>query len=221
MENKNHFGDANKKVGAVAVLALIGAALSRWHGGGFIGGSPKILKAFLWALPFAGCAGFAHHSGSSVWWATALWCAGVLAWSMVFKNTGHGGGMDLGHSEKEPGAGRTPEKLEYLILWLRKLFHGKHSYGYDLLLLTVIGLFSVAGAALAVGWVNPLAGAIITLGGLGKPAGYAVGWRVYPEGQGNGWKELNEATEIGEALTGLFAYLALGIAAVIIWGGSA
>jgi len=212
-DRNNHIANTGKKVGAVAVLALIGAFLSRWHGGGFIGGSPKILKAFLWSLPFAGCAGLAHHFGVSLWWQTALWCAGVLAWSMVFKNTGHGGGMDLAHNSKEPGAGRDPEKLEFLILWI----HGKvDQYWYDLILLTIIGLFSVAGAAFAVGWVNPVAGAIIALGGLGKPAGYAIGWAVYPDGEGKGIKDLDHATAIGEALTGLFAYTALGVAAWMV-----
>ncbi len=105
----------------IIITALVGGILSRWHGGGFIGGSPKILKAFLWALPCAVCAGIALQTILSHWWQTVLSCALVLVWSMVFKNTGHGGGMDLAHNPKEPGKGRTPEKLEYLILWL----HGR------------------------------------------------------------------------------------------------
>lgn len=202
---------ADSKAALIAIIAMIGAGLSRWHGGGFIGGSPKILKAFLWSLPFAGIAVFAHWG--SDWKTLAAIGLGVLAWSMVFKNTGHGAGMDLAHSDKEPGKGRDPEKLEYLILWL----HGRMpQYWYDFLLLTIIGLFSVAGAAIAVGYVNPWAGAIIALGGLGKPAGYAIGWAVYPEAQGRGWKEFDEATEIGEGLTGLFAFMALGIAGVML-----
>lgn len=206
----------NKKWRGLLVLvsAMIGGALSRWHGGGFVGGSPKILKAFLWALPFSLCTLFALLQDTKGFVFIAAVTTGVLLWSMVFKNTGHGGGMDLAHSTKEPGAGRTPEKLEYLILWL----HGKMpQYYYDLLLLTIIGLFSTAGAAIGVGLVNVAAGAVIALGGLGKPLGYAVGWWVFPEGRGDGPKNFDEATAIGEFLTGVFAFLALGVAAWMVW----
>ena len=232
--NKNNIANTSKVIG-ICAIAAIGAALSRWHGGGFIGGSPKILKSFLWSLPFAGVTcvtWWINRSDITDWlqshihrlsyhpfdfelldiWVPVIASVIVLLNCMVFKNTGHGGGMDLAHNDKEPGAGRDPEKLEYLILWA----HGKVSqYWYDVLLLLIIGLFSVAGAALAVGWVNQLAGAIIALGGLGKPAGYMIGWAVYPTGKGRGLKELNEATEIGEALTGLFAYLALAVGGLV------
>lgn len=234
--NKEHIASTGKMVGIVAAPALIGAALSRWHGGGFISGSPKILKAFLWSLPFSvvswlvffinrrdvtdylqeNVKRLSYHPFSFElldFYIPIIAGLFVLIWSMVFKNTGHGGGMDLSHNPKEPGAGRDPEKLEYLILWLHDRMP---RYWYDALLLMIIGFFSVAGAAFAVWWINPPAGAIIALGGLGKPAGYMIGWKVYPRGEGMGWKELNEATEIGEALTGLFAYLALGLGLVAI-----
>ena len=105
----------------VVLAAAVGGFISRWHGGGFIKNSPKILKAFLWSVAFVAPAVAAHWGKE--WWVVAMIGAAVLAWSMVFKNTGHGGGMDLAHNTKEPGAGRDPEKLEYLILW----FHGKLS----------------------------------------------------------------------------------------------
>lgn len=186
-------------------FAFTGAFISRWHGGGFIQNSPKVLKNFLWALPFSVCAYFA----TTQWWVSLL----VLAWSIVFKATGHGGAMDLGHSPKEPGAGRDPEKLEYLVLWL----HGRiPTYWYDLLTLAIIGLFSVAGAAFAVGYTNTLAGIIIALGGLGKPIGYAIGWQLNRAIEDFFSEDLNEATEIGEFLTGFLAYLCLGISAMVI-----
>lgn len=215
------------KAAAVAVTAVIGAFLSRWHGGGFIGGSPKLLKAFLWSLPFAlstWLACFVHRRTVTDWlqgtferlsyhpfdyelldlWVPIIAAVIVLLACMVFKNTGHGGGMDMATSPKEPGAGRTPEKLEYLILWL----HPKMPrYWYDSLLLSVIGTFSTLAPALAVGIINPMAGVVMLAGGtLGKPVGYMIGWKVSDD----------HATEIGEALTGLFAYTALSIATLMV-----
>ncbi len=198
----------------IAALPIIGGLLSRWHGGGFIGGSPKILKAFLWSILFA-FVSFAAHWGHADWKIVAGIGLGVLAWCMVFKNTGHGGGMDLAHSVKEPGAGRTPEKLEYLILWL----HGRiDQYRYDLLLLTIIGAFSTLAPAIAIGWIHPLHGIAVFLGGaIGKPLGYAIGWKVYPRRDDRKPDDFDEATEIGEFLTGVFAYGGLAIAASAVF----
>lgn len=192
------------KAGIAAATAVIGAFLSRWHGGGFIGGSPKLLKAFLWALPMAAATGAAYHYDGHSWTVTAIVSFLVLAACMVFKNTGHGGGMDMAHSEKEPGAGRTPEKLEYLILWL----HGRMPrYWYDALLLSVIGTFSTLAPAIALGCINPWAGIVALAGGtLGKPLGYMIGWKT----------DEDHATEIGEALTGAFAYTGVSLAAIMV-----
>lgn len=212
--NDNQFRDVTKKVGFTAFMAVVGAVISRWHGGGFVGGSPKMLKNFLWALPF-GVISFAAYFHDNLLKAITI---GVisLAVCMLGKTTGHGGGMDLGHNPKEAGDGREPEKVEYLILWIRKAFHVKRSYWYDALLLALVGLFAVAGAAIAVGWTNPLAGIIIALGGVLKAPAYMIGWAIFPDGQGDGPKDLDEATAIGEFLTGFFAFLALAIA---IWVG--
>lgn len=205
---------ASVKAAGVAVAAFIGAFLSRWHGGGFISGSPKILKAFLWSLPFALASGAAFYLDDHSWLVTSAVTILVLVWCMVFKNTGHGGGMDLAHNEKEPGAGRKPEKLEYLILWL----HGKMpQYWYDFLLLTIIGTFSTLAPAVAFGFCDLAAGVVVQAGGtLGKPCGYAIGWLIYPKGSGKGINDLDHATAIGEALTGLIAYACLATATVMV-----
>ena len=205
---------AKTKAAAIAVAGILGAFLSRWHGGGFISGSPKLLKAFLWSLPFALATGAAYQVDGHSWTVTAIVSVLVLAGCMVFKNTGHGGGMDLAHNNKEPGAGREPEKLEYLILWL----HGRMpQYWYDFTLLTIIGTASTLLPAVAIGIINPLAGMIVLAGGtLGKPCGYAIGWLIYPKGSGKGIEDLDHATAIGEALTGLFAYTALAGATIMV-----
>ena len=198
----------------IAALPIIGGLLSRWHGGGFIGGSPKILKAFLWSILFA-FVSFAAHWGHAGWKIVAGIGLGVLAWCMVFKNTGHGGGMDLAHSIKEPGAGREPEKLEYLILWL----HGKMpQYWYDFTLLAIIGTASTLLPAVAIGIIDPWAGIVVQLGGtIGKPVGYAIGHALADAGLIEDLPaDLDHATAIGEALTGLIAYAALATATIMV-----
>jgi len=238
--NDNHLRDVTKKVGFVAGLALLGTVLSRWHGGGFIGGSPKILKNFLWSVPFALAAGAAwmHERSQAVnwtWWLkdhlpaiqaldfeTILLCICIavallaLCLCMVGKSSGHGGGIDDGRSDKEPGAGRDPEKVEYLILWLRPLFHGKHSRWYDRLILALSGLFAVSGAVIAIAMINPLAALPIAIGGAFKAIGYVIGWNVFPDGNGSGPKDFDEATKIGEGLAGLFAFTGLAISVIIL-----
>jgi len=186
----------------IITIAFYLSVVSRWHGGAFVK-APKQVKNFAWSLPFGLLSGLALNNV----------IAGIIVtlFSMLAKTVGHGGGMDLGHSPKEPGSGRKPEKLEYLILWL----HGKISqYWYDALLLLVLGLFSTLGAAVAVGHVLPLAGALIAIGGALKPIAYMIGWAVIPDSHGDG--DIDDATEIGELLTGLFAGLGLGLAWVCI-----
>lgn len=200
---------------AVLLAAVIGGFMSRWHGGGFISGSPKLLKAFLWSLPFALSSGLAFHLDDHSWIVTGLVALLVLAGCMVFKNTGHGGGMDLAHNTKEPGNGREPEKLEYLIL----LLHGKMpAYWYDALLLLVIGTASTLLPAIAIGIVNPLAGAVVLAGGMfGKPVGYMIGHALKDRGLLDGFPhDLDHATAVGELLTGVIAYACLATATLMV-----
>lgn len=191
-------------ISILIVLIVYGTFVSRWHGGGFISGTPKVIKNLLWAIPFGAVAFIATHN--YIWWGVALLI------SVLGKGTGHGGGMDLAHNPKEPGAGRKPEKLEYLILSL----HGKiPQYWYDFLLLVIVGLAAVLGAAIAVATVNLPAGLIIALGGMCKAVGYMIGWEFFPTKKGS-VEEFDEATEVGEGLTGLFAYTGLALAIILL-----
>ena len=177
----------------------MGGLISRWHGGGFFE-CPKIFKTMIWACPF-GAIVFLYFFRYGL--ASAL-VFGVIAFALsgFGKATGHGGGIDLGHNPEQPGSGRKPEKLEYLILWL----HGNiPEYWYDLLLLSICGLAAVSGGLL-VFFVNPVAGSLFFIGGLMKGASYALGWSLYPE----------KATETGEFLTGIFAYAALSSALFVL-----
>jgi hypothetical protein len=190
----------------VLLSSIVGAFLSRWHGGGF-GKPPKLLAGAVWSLPFAGVAYFAT---SQVWAACA-----VFALTLLFRQTGHGGAMDAGRSVKEPTAGRTPERLEYAILWLNGRIPARV---YDAILNAVIGLFAVLSCAVAVSFAEPLAGALIALAGLlGRPTAYEIGHTLYDAGSLNRmphWADHGSA--IGELLYGAFIYAALAAAWVML-----
>lgn len=133
------------------------------------------------------------------------------------KRTGHGGGMDLAHSPKEPNAGREPEKLEYLMLWL----HGKIDQRlYDLILVTLTGVavtFVSAVICFCYGLIIP--GIILLIAGAAKGLAYEIGWRLFDveagAGRVNGHtmlrypQHLDHPTAIGEFLTGIFLGLGL------------
>lgn len=182
----------------VAGYAVMGGLISRWHGGGFFGGA-KIFKNILWGIPFGGACFFI--TGSWIWAGIAL----VLC--AAGKATGHGRGMSL----LNPVSG-DPERLEFLIAWL----YGRVSdYWYQVAILSLTGLAAVLGGVIATSTQSPLCALILGAGGTLKGAAYMIGWKIYPQGTGAGADEFNEATEIGEFLTGFFAYLALAIALVV------
>ena len=189
---------------ALAALAILPMAyVSRMAGGG----GPKLplgLDQWLYSLPYALLAP-----------ATGLWA--VLAYSGAFlsKRTGHGRGMSL----KEPmKPGSEPEKLEYLILWLQPYLP---NYVYKCLILAVIGIAGKAGAAIALAATgNIVAGLFTLISGLGKPVAYMIGWTIFPDGGGNNDdypEEFNEATELGEGLSGLFDGITLTISLLIVY----
>lgn len=133
--------------------------------------------------------------------------------AVIGKRTGHGGGMDLGHSNEEAGNGRTPEKVEFLIL---PLYNKIPRYWYDALLLALTGLIVTIPTGIVIADINPFWGVFLALSGLTKPIAYMIGWVTYPNFTGKGLKWLNEATAIGEFLTGFFSYICLGIAAIAL-----
>lgn len=198
------------RITLLAFFAALGGLISRWHGGGFFKAA-KVLKNAVWSLPFTYVA-FIAHTG---YWAIACALLVFIA-SFAGKATGHGGGMDLGTNHKEPGAGRDPEKLEWFLVWAHD---DLPRYWYDAALMTWIGFVGSLGAAIAIGVVNPWAGVVIALGGAMKGLAYMIGWRL--EGKLSSFpKDLKEPTEIGEFLTGVFAFGSLGIAYLILKGFS-
>lgn len=179
----------------IIVLAMaIGGFVSRWHGGGFIPGSPKGLKNAIWALPFAVATGLLAS-----WWLAPI--AFVLC--LAGKATGHGGGMDLGTWTKP----RKDEALEFIV----KPLQGKiPEYWYDVIQMCLYGLAAVSGAVFCIAWFNPLAAGIIALGGLMKGPAYMIGWAVDKP------TDKIEPTAIGEFLTGVFAFGACAVTVLVV-----
>lgn len=176
----------NKKL--LLLLPLLGAWLSRWHGGDFIGGA-KVLKNFLWALP--ACVVIALLNP---------WLAPFGLLNML-KATGHGRG--LGYDEPLTG---EPERIEAVTAWLIPSLTD-HAYKHVIMALT--GLVAVSGSVVAFMFINPLGAAVVALSGLLKGVAYEIGLIIAPAQT----KKLGfYKTEWGELITGLFAFggLALG-----------
>lgn len=178
------------------LLPIYGLLVSRFHGGGFYGGFSKTIKNLMWAVPFALAAGLLGE-----WWLGLV----ALPLCLFGKATGHGGWMDLGTWTKP----RSDERIEFIIKPLRDKMP---VYWYDVLGMALVGFAAVSGAVIAFAFINPLSASIIALGGLFKAVAYMIGWWIFPEYRGIGPEDFDTSTEIGEALTGFFAYAGLAAA---------
>lgn len=196
-------------IAGLVIFAVVGGWLSRMCGGA----PPKLpygLDQWFYALPYllAGVpAGLAIATVLGVKkenrkYFTTL---ALLPYTAAFlgKRTGHGGGIDLGTSGKV----REDEKLEFIV----KPLHGKiPEYWYDVLLLSVTGLAVTILGGTGIMCIDPEAGIVVALSGLLKGPAYMIGRAIYPRGSGRGIPHLNEATAIGEFLTGFFGWGAIG-----------
>lgn len=171
----------NLHIPIIIAAAYLGGWLSRWHGGGMFE-APKVIKNITWALPLTAIA--CYVSG---WW-------GLLGLLCIAKGTGHG---RVWNPFIPLDTTKTPEKLEWPILWL----HGKiPDFSYKVIALSLIGLAATLGAAIAIGITSPAAGALCALGGALKPVGYVVGWVFWPD------NHKSYATRTGEWGGGIPAY---------------
>lgn len=209
----------------LAILFILALSyLSRMCGGA----PPKLpygLDQWLYAIPFAVNAAVIL-TGLPLWLEIIL-VATSYAGAFVGKRTGHGGGMDDARSEKEPGAGRTLEKVEYLIYpWLYKKVSRKL---YDFVLVTLTGLAVTLASAIAFFYNGSiLSGIVMIISGGAKGIAYQIGWKLFDMEKAKGYVEivngqrhmkrypkyLDEATAIGEFLTGTFN--ALGIIGALV-----
>lgn len=166
------------------IVALLGGLSYRLRGG-LIPGTPKILSRLIFTIPFAVVSWMAIK-----WWslpATAITYGAIV--------TGHG----RWQSYKEPLKG-NPEATEYPIQWLISLLP---TYWYKFTGMAYNGLLITLPAGLAT--LNPF----IALSGISKAIAYSIGWKIYPKQYGKGISGFNQATQIGEFLTGAFMWGAL------------
>jgi hypothetical protein len=184
----------------ILLISIVGAIISRFHGGGFISGISKSLKNTLWATPF-GVVTYLILLQNNVNIQLAVGLSIMaLTLCLVGKATGHGRVwnpyLPLNTEVKK-------ERVEYLISCLSKRIP---DFWYKTLAMGLIGFAAVSGAAIVIGFVDPFLGTLIGLGGfIGKPLSYLIGWKLPFIEHGN---------EIGEYGTGLFAYFMLGLALV-------
>jgi len=197
-----------KAVAGILFAAIVGLA-SRFHGGGFKGGVNKTLKNTLWALLLTIPTSLAFYLTVGVGTPFYVATAGAFLFGFL-KAMGHGRGMSVGLPMK---VGSSPEKIEYLILWLQDKIP---NYWYKALILVLVGLAPALGAAAAFGYLDLLAGLVVALGGMAKALAYMIGWKILPVETTKGPKDFNEATAVGEGLTGVFQGLALATAFHIV-----
>lgn len=158
--------------------------------------SPKVIKNLAWGLPF-GCVSATLYDG----WASIAVLLSVTLLCALGKATGHGNFMDLGDWKIESG----DEALEFLI----RPFRGRvQDYYYDAMGLCLVGWVAVLPAALAMGVASgsPLVAGTVATGGVLKSVAYMIGLGI----------NNNHKTAIGEFLTGVAAYAALGIGVQLI-----
>jgi len=179
----------------IAILFILyGGFMSRFHGGGFKVGVNKTLKNFLWALPHA-VAIFLINP----------WLA-PLGFINMLKATGHGRGLGSDEPLRED---MKPEKVEAVLLWLQPSLQDR---AYKHLIMALTGLLAVSGSVIAFMFIDPLAALIIAIGGLLKGVAYEIGTFILPKQTKSGIKHFMYKTEIGEFITGIFAYGGLAIA---------
>lgn len=185
-----------QKIIAVLLFCVTGGWVSRMAGGA----KPKLplgLDQWIYALPYG------LICLPAGWWALAGY-GGAFGG----KRTGHGRGISLKEKMKESA---EPEKLEYLILWLEDKMS---TYWYKVLVLAITGLaVSLAAGVVVAVTMDLFWGVFLALSGLSKAPAYMIGWEIYPEGSDADPtdSELDEATEIGELLTGVFGFAACAI----------
>lgn len=179
------------------------------------GGLPKLplgLDQWLYAIPY-GVLGFlallpliGPIGTPYPWW---IWIGPILSYMGAFlgKRTGHGQWMDLGSFTGII----KPERLDFI----NRLFFGrdinetlvvKGNYWRDFIGLSISGLAVslIASICLIIGG-HIVAGLLVALGGFLKGFAYMIGWSVNGDSRTEFLGEhLDEATELGEFLTGFF-----------------
>lgn len=165
-----------------AIYPILGAVISRWHGGGFYQ-IPKSYINIIWALPFA-----------YAMWLYNPWLAPLTFALCLLKSVGHGQYFDLGTM---PHNGK-PERIDFIVKFITFPVKRKiTAYWYDVAGMTVKGFVAVSGTLLLIPY-NPLLALSFAVCGMISSIGYMIGWKLWPS---------PKSTEFGELWTGFFAFL--------------
>lgn len=181
----------------IALLTIYGGVVSRIHGTDFL---PRWARNALWVAPIG------VISASFYDWPIAIFIAAAVTISCwLGKTTGHGNFFNIGDHDDI-----GQERLEFLISWTKRYIGP--NYIYNFLGMSVVGLASVLGAALAIGYIDLLAGLAVAIGGLAKGAVYVIGGLVEPWLIRANLPHLKSKTNFGEFFSGIFAFVGLSLA---------
>lgn len=186
-------------VNSLIALSVItyGGIVSRIHGGGIFP-TRKVWTNLLWALPF----GISTFLIYDVFFGltTSLICGIICTlMTMVLKGTGHGQYFNLGQYDADD----KPEALDPIV----ELMYGKETpenkTSRDFVGLTVVGAAAVLPTVLFLLPINLFLAIVLFVGGAAKSFAYLVGWTLFNP------NKFPSPTNVGEVLTGIFAFLGL------------
>lgn len=185
-----------------SIIALIviayGGIVSRIHGGGIIA-IRKVWTNLLWALPFGISTLLIYDVYFSL--TTSIIC-GIMCTliTMALKGTGHGQYFTLGNYTV---SNDKPEALDPIV----ELVYGEETLtnkaSRDFMGLAVVGAAAVLPMVLFLLPINLFLAIVLFMGGAAKAFAYLVGWTLFDR------NEFPSPTNVGEVLTGIFAFLGL------------
>lgn len=208
------------------LVTLFGGWTSRMCGGG----RPQLgygLEQWVYGLPYAIHAFKTIANPIGGWIETLLVTLQAPFTAGLAKRLGHGAGIDMARSPKEPGQGRDKEKLEHLVFWLHD---DLPRYWYDFLFMGLTGIvINLVAAGLEFYYDSWVDGLVLLIAGAAKAPAYSIGWFLYDLEKkadrmehrishidGKSYyamarypKDLDEPTAIAEFLTGVFAIAGL------------
>ena len=175
------------------IYAILGAFLSRLHGGGFFH-VPKVLNDIIFVTPIT--IALALMIPNENVWTYSGWLVFCFVVTIVTKAMGHGKFFDL-------GTWKLPSKDERIEFIIKPLYGKIPEYWYDVLGMTLKGLLTSLGVAIPLLVYTPALALPVLLGGLFMGLSYMIGWAFFTE---------EKATEVGEYLSGFFLYLGIWMA---------
>jgi len=166
------------------ISAIIGGFISRWHGGGYFKAA-KVIKNSVWSFPFSLATFYLFYDEYGLDSQTIG--ATIVCFALcLLKAMGHGRFFRL-HEPMKPLS--EPEVIEAII-------PDMPLYWYKVTGMTLVGLCAVSGSILTLGYIDPLWGFIVAVGGAFKGVNAMI---------------FDKYTEYREFCDGFMAYLMLGM----------